>query len=84
MTIESYRFRNEDALVVLQVLERDQPSPYSHVRDAKWRDALTQDLLDVARLIRPETIYRVTKNRIDTRGLAGALEDCDEYRKMHC
>ena len=48
--IESYRFRNEGALVVLQVIEREESGMYGRTSTA-WRDAKTEDLLEVAWLI---------------------------------
>lgn len=50
--ISNYRFRNEGALVVLQVAEESNRSMYDTYRTASWRDAKTEDLLDVAALIR--------------------------------
>jgi len=47
MTIRSLRFRNEGALVVLQVLQENDQDHFSH-RSAQWRDAATTDLLDAA------------------------------------
>ena len=75
MTIESYRFRNEGELVILQVCERTRKGPYDSYDKVEWRDAKTQDLLDVARLIRPETVCRFTENKIDTRGFESVIDD---------
>lgn len=52
MSINDYRFRNEGALLVLQVLDCGADFSFGK-RHGTWRDAKTQDLLDVAELIRP-------------------------------
>lgn len=50
MTISDIRFRNENELVILQVLTYE--SNYGSLGTSKWRDAKTEDLLDVASVIR--------------------------------
>jgi hypothetical protein len=49
--ILDYRFRNEDGLVVLQVCEQDDYDRFSYNNKAAWRDAKTEDLLNVADLM---------------------------------
>lgn len=51
-----FRFRNEGALVVLQIYEPPKLGQYMADREGKWRDAKTEDLLDVARMISPERV----------------------------
>jgi hypothetical protein len=48
MSIAAIRFRNEGALVVLEVLVGGEYDGFSSRRDATWRDAVTGDLLEVA------------------------------------
>lgn len=58
--ISNYRFRNAGVLVVLQVYEPDSWASASN-NYSKWRDAKTEDLLDVASLIRGNRQIDVAK-----------------------
>jgi len=51
MSIVSFRFKAHEDKVILQVLEQ-KSSPYDHRED--WRDGKVEDLLDVAKLMRPQ------------------------------
>jgi len=54
MSVIAYRFRNEGALVVLQVsVKNENPGSGYYDIAPRWRDAATEDLLDVARLMAP-------------------------------
>ena len=65
MSAANFRFRNEGALVVLQVQEPGKvgrgPYGYDADREPVWRDAKTEDLLDVAKLVAP----RIVQERSD-------------------
>jgi hypothetical protein len=51
MSITSMRFRNEGEFIVLQVSEYERDC-YGAASKEKWRDAKTEDLLDIATVIR--------------------------------
>ncbi len=52
MSIESFRFRSEGELVVLQVKQMPDRGAYEWEREGTWRDAKVTDLIDIADLIR--------------------------------
>ena len=79
--IVDYRYRAQDALVVLQVKEETEGSWPDHQRKVGWRDAKTEDLLNVAALVNrlPEaqTEYELRRmNRVrETLACAQLVED---------
>lgn len=49
MAVQRIRFRVQDALVILQVQEPVRVNQYSYgEREGEWRDAMAEDLLEVA------------------------------------
>jgi hypothetical protein len=51
MNICDIRFRNEGLFVVLQVCEKNDYNCYQNYNNEKWRDAKTEDLLEVSNII---------------------------------
>lgn len=66
MSIEKIRFRAQENLVVLQVCVVTDTPYSSYQRDAVWRDAKVEDLLEVSDFCKTDTslIYESLNNQI--------------------
>jgi hypothetical protein len=85
MSVNDIRFRNEGALVVLEVYRPGNQSGYFDERQGKWEDAKTSDLLEVAKLIEPASRQRLDllERQVETLQQQGDdLSMAEQYRRM--